>query len=435
MIRLNKAQFYFSFLLSTLFLIGCLNTSKNDLNEIHISGQIINPVSDIIEFESTDSTFIAKLTKDGNFTFSFTTDSSLYLRLSHGEYTSMYVKPGDFIELSLNTDEFDESINYKGSEASNFLAKKYLTQEQFNFYSKDYYLGSIEEYNLSLSKYKSSIFQYGNSITDTAFMNQQYNEIDNIIAYWISRKEKFMISNEADIREFLFEKYLVNEKYNWWAIEDTMDITTFNDIISEYENSIKLLIKKLVNDDESISKQLEILKDEIESKSERKLSIINKPQNGESYIDFTYENTSGEDVSLSSFKGSLVYVDVWATWCGPCKAEIPYLKTLEQDYHEQNIVFLSVSVDTNKDEWLKMVKDEELGGIQLWADGWSQITKDYAIFGIPRFMLFSKDGKVIKNDAPRPSSEETRKLFDKYLTVTNNMKNNDRQINKCFAYK
>ncbi|GIR11785.1 MAG: hypothetical protein CM15mP23_03600 [Cryomorphaceae bacterium] len=70
---------------------------------------------------------------------------------------------------------------------------------------------------------------------------------------------------------------------------------------------------------------------------------------------------------MSSFKGSLVYVDVWATWCGPCKAEIPYLKSLEQDYHEQNIIFLSVSVDTNKDEWLKMVKEEELGGVQLWA--------------------------------------------------------------------
>ena len=133
MIRLNKAQFYFSFLLSTLFLIGCLNTSKNDLNEIHISGQIINPVSDIIEFESTDSIFTAKLTKDGNFKFSFHSDSSLYLTLSHGEYTSMYVMPGDI----LNTEEFDESVNYKGSEASNFLAKKYLTQEKFNFYSKE----------------------------------------------------------------------------------------------------------------------------------------------------------------------------------------------------------------------------------------------------------------------------------------------------------
>ena len=111
----------------------------------------------------------------------------------------------------------------------------------------------------------------------------------------------------------------------------------------------------------------------------------------------------------------LVYVDVWATWCGPCKAEIPYLKTLEQDYHQKNIVFLSVSVDTDKEKWLKMVKEEALGGVQLWADGWSQITKDYAIFGIPRFILFSKDGKVISNDAPRPSNQETRELFDKYL--------------------
>ena len=416
MIRLNKAQFYFSFIIIGLFLVGCLNTSKNDSNEIHISGQIINPLLDIIKFESADSTFTAKITKDGNFTFSFPSDTSLYLRLSHGEYTSMYVNPGDIIELSLNTEEFDESVNYKGSEASNFLAKKYLIQEQFNFYSKDFYLGSTEDYNLALKDYKSSIIQSGHSILDTAFMNQQSSEIDNIIAYWVSRKEKFMISNEADIREFLFEKNLVNVKYNWLAIEDTMNIEGFNEIISEYENSIKLLIKKLVNHDESISKQLEILKDEINTKKERKLSIINKPQNGESYIDFTYENNTGEAVSLSSFKGSLVYVDVWATWCGPCKAEISYLKTLEHDYHEQNIVFLSVSVDTNKDEWLKMVKEEELGGIQLWANGWSQITKDYAIFGIPRFMLFSEDGKVISNDAPRPSNEETRELFDKYLT-------------------
>ena len=416
MIRLNKTQFYFSLIFIQLFVVGCLNTSKNDLNEIHISGQIINPVLDIIKFESTDSTFTAKLTKDGNFTFSFLSDSSLYLRLSHGEYTSMYVMPGDIIKLSINTEEFDESVYYDGSEASNFLAKKYLIQEEFNFYSKEYYLGSAEGYDLSLSEYKSSIFQNVNSISDTAFMNQQSIEIDNIIAYWRNKKEKFMISNEADIREFLFEKNLVNEKYDWWTIEDTMDINNFNKAISEYENSIKLLIINLVKDDESISKQLEILKDEIDSRIERKLSIINKPQNGESYIDFTYENNIGDSVSLSSFKGSLVYVDVWATWCGPCKAEIPYLKSLEQDYHEQNIVFLSVSVDTNKDEWLKMVKEEELGGIQLWADGWSQITKDYAIFGIPRFMLFSKDGKVISNDAPRPSNEETRKLFDKYLT-------------------
>ena len=416
MIRRNKAQLYFPFVFFGLLLIGCLNTSKDNSNQIHISGQIINPISDNIKFESADSSFTVELTQEGNFTFSFTTDSSLYLSLSHGENTSMYVKPGDIIELSLNTDEFDESVNYKGSEASNFLAKKYLIQEQFNFYSKDFYLGSTEEYNLALNEYKSSIIESSHSISDTAFINQQSTEIDNNIAYWKSRKEKFMTSNEADVREFLFEKNLTNEKYNWWTIEDTMDIEGFNEIITEYEKSIKLLIEKLVKGDESISKYLGELKDEIDSKRERKLSIINKPKNGESYIDFTYENTKGEAVSLSSFRGSLVYVDVWATWCGPCKAEIPYLKTLEQDYNEQNIVFLSVSVDTNKDQWLKMVEEEALGGVQLWADGWSQITKDYAIFGIPRFMLFSEDGKVISIDAPRPSNQETRELFDKYLT-------------------
>ena len=416
MIRLNKAKLYCSFYLSVLFLIGCLNTSKTDLNIIHISGQIINPVLDNIKFESTDSTFTVELTKDGNFTFSFATDSSLYLNLSHGEYTSMYVKPGDNIELSLNTDEFDESINYKGSEASNFLARKYLIREQFNFYSKDFYLGSIEDYNLLLNDYKSSILQAGNSISDTAFMNQQSNELDRQIKYFMDSKEEFMTSNEADVREFIFEKgNLTNEKYNWYTIEDTMDIEGFNYLISEYENSVKLLINKLIKNDDYISIELKKLEEDIDYIRNRKLSIINQPQNGESYIDFTYENTEGVDVSLSSFKGSLVYVDVWATWCGPCKAEIPYLKTLEQDYHEQNIVFLSVSVDTNKDQWLKMVQEEALGGVQLWANGWSQITKDYAIFGIPRFMLFSKDGKVISNDAPRPSNEETRELFDKYL--------------------
>ena len=416
MIRYNKAQFNFSLLLLALFLIGCLNTSKTNLKETRISGQIINPVLDSIKFESTDSTFTVELTKNGNFTFSFTTDSSLYLNLSHGEITSMYVKPGDNIELSLNTDEFDESVNYKGSEASNFLAKKYLIREQFNFYSKDFYLGTTEDYNLALKDYKSSILQASNSISDTAFVNKQSNEIDREINYFTDSKEEFMTSNEADVREFLFEKNLTNEKYNWWTIEDTMDIEGFNEIITEYEKSIKLLIEKLVKGDESISKYLGELKDEIDSKRERKLSIINKPKNGESYIDFTYENTKGEAVSLSSFRGSLVYVDVWATWCGPCKAEIPYLKTLEQDYNEQNIVFLSVSVDTNKDKWIKMVEEEALGGVQLWADGWSQITKDYAIFGIPRFMLFSEDGKVISIDAPRPSNQETRELFDKYLT-------------------
>ena len=62
-----------------------------------------------------------------------------------------------------------------------------------------------------------------------------------------------------------------------------------------------------------------------------------------------------------------------------------------------------------------MLTENQLGGVQLWADGWSQITKSYAIFGIPRFMLVDKSGELIAVDAPRPSSNEIRAMIDERI--------------------
>ena len=124
-------------------------------------------------------------------------------------------------------------------------------------------------------------------------------------------------------------------------------------------------------------------------------------------------------VSLSDFNGSYVYVDIWATWCGPCRYEIPFLVQLEEDYHDSNIVFMSVSVDTEnaKQKWIEMIKEENMGGVQLIStDGWkSQIMKDYAINSIPRFMLFDTDGNVMSVDAARPSSDDIREIFDGFV--------------------
>jgi len=132
-----------------------------------------------------------------------------------------------------------------------------------------------------------------------------------------------------------------------------------------------------------------------------------------------YENYKGGTTSLDDFKGKYVYVDVWATWCGPCKAEIPFLKELEKEFHGKNIVFVSISVDKKDahETWKKMIAEKEMGGVQLFADNdWnSQFVKGYGIEGIPRFLLIDDKGNVLNPDAPRPSNPNLKEILNGLL--------------------
>jgi len=127
---------------------------------------------------------------------------------------------------------------------------------------------------------------------------------------------------------------------------------------------------------------------------------------------FNYPDINGKMVSLESFKGKVVYIDVWATWCSPCIGEIPHLKKLEEELNNEDIVFVSVSIDREKDKeaWKNMIKEKELGGYQLYASGdWeSKIAKDYVIRGIPYFIIVDKEGKLVEVNASRPSKPETK---------------------------
>lgn len=146
---------------------------------------------------------------------------------------------------------------------------------------------------------------------------------------------------------------------------------------------------------------------------------IRKFAEGERAFDFSGEDANGKTHNLSDYKGNLVYVDVWATWCGPCRAQIPALKRLEKKYHGRPITFLSISLDKEKDrqKWVDFVKNKDLKGVQLIADKAfdSTVAKVYGIKGIPRFMLFDKEGNIVTIDAPRPSEERTEGLINKYL--------------------
>lgn len=138
---------------------------------------------------------------------------------------------------------------------------------------------------------------------------------------------------------------------------------------------------------------------------------------GDEAIDFVYSDINGKRHALSDYKGKVVVVDVWATWCGPCKAEIPYLKKLEEEMQGQDVVFIGVSIDEEKnhDKWKQMIIDGQLAGVQLFAGSANQISLDYKIKGIPRFMVFGKDGKVVSVEAPRPSTPALKAMIEAEL--------------------
>ncbi|PHR71024.1 MAG: thioredoxin [Lutibacter sp.] len=127
-----------------------------------------------------------------------------------------------------------------------------------------------------------------------------------------------------------------------------------------------------------------------------------------------FENYKGGTTSLDDLKGKYVYIDVWATWCGPCKQQIPFLKKVEDEYHGKNIEFVSISTDRkNKYKaWKKMIVDRQMGGIQLYAGTDHSFSQEYQINSIPRFILVDPEGNIVDADAPRPSDPKLIDLFN-----------------------
>lgn len=134
--------------------------------------------------------------------------------------------------------------------------------------------------------------------------------------------------------------------------------------------------------------------------------------------DLTLLDINGKKSKLSDLRGKNIYIDVWATWCGPCVAEIPFVEKLQEKYKEsKNLEFVSLSVDDNIEAWkAKINADKPVWKNFVTEDGFmGEVNKKYHISAIPRFMLIDKNGNIVTLNAPRPSSKEIDEFLRPYL--------------------
>ncbi len=209
------------------------------------------------------------------------------------------------------------------------------------------------------------------------------------------------------------EKFVENDVMNLPKAEFDKKLKEFLDSIkSRLAKQKEELNPKFVTMQEQMLKGMEVQANQVYGQKSYIREVLGKGK--DSPVFENYENYRGGKTSLKDFKGKYVYIDVWATWCGPCKAEIPHMKKVEEQYHGKNIEFVSISIDAekNKATWKKMIEDKKMAGVQLFANGDRTFVEGYKVAGIPRFILIDPQGKIIRADAPRPSSPKLIELFN-----------------------
>ncbi len=440
--------------------LSCKKEAPKDY--IILSGNILNLSGKDINLRGLNDTFskTLQLAENGSFMDTLKLKLGHYMIYDGKNIIYTYLEPGNEISLTYDAQNFKNTLKFTGagSEINTYLkAKADKEREIIGMGNNVYKLNETDftakqkEIQAALLELVSQTDNLPGVFKEKEKRNIHYSYLRNFAAYegnhqYYMEKPDFKIS-EGFLKEL--------EELNYNQEEDFEFSVDYGSLVSRHckEEAKKLSIKDAIGEDVALLKAINTLDNEnikntllyrnaqygitytsdledyyqafmngstlAENKKEitesyNKLIKVAKGQPSPKFID--YENNMGGTTSLDDLKGKYVYIDVWATWCGPCKAEIPYLKKIEKAYHGKNIEFVSISLDkiADHDKWKQMILDEELGGIQLLADNnfESAFAKDYYIKGIPKFILLDPNGFIVDANAPRPSNEALIELFE-----------------------
>lgn len=457
-----KKLFYIGLILS---LVACQPTKSIDY--AIISGDILNnKAKEISIYDAAFNKKIIKIDEKGHFTDTIKINKGAYYSLLYQRTgIDIYLEPSFNLSIKTDTKNIDSTLIFtgKGLSENTFLLGKSHLLKSFQKYNDYKHVGSLTEVAFlqkmdSVKQTKLTFLNNTNDLSNTFKLlevndinyswGNQLNNFEGSKRY-ISKDKSFKVSNGY----YNYKNNLLKENDN------LLGSRNYVEFFSEYAND---LTQKAYKKDSLIDysqTQLRFISDSIKNQELKNILLFKDAQYSITYVDdidlyyktymrastnkennakiettylalkkvskgnpsplfVDYENYKGGTTSLKDLKGKFVYIDVWATWCGPCKREIPYLKKIEKAYHGKNIAFVSMSVDTKNahEAWRKMIKEKKLGGIQLFSDkNWkSKFVTDYMIKGIPRFILIDPQGNIVSSNAPRPSSPKLKELFKEY---------------------
>lgn len=451
-----------------LAVIYSCNSKKTDTenaeskNITSISGKIENAKEKQVLLTYNLTTDTLQLNDKGEFTAKIIIGTGTHIVFINGiNHARIYVNPKTKLSFIANAENFLETIKFTGDDAevNNYLAVQVKQVSKAGINSENFlYASDVEIFENSLNKFSSDLMQnlktfennsknkYSDFISlererlkiiDASLLLSYYtplinanqvnieleSQIDNLVASTDLNNPKMIYLNE-------FKPFVQNYtayKLNKILKAENREIKSADEYAESYFSILKeIFVEPIVLEEvyysflkdfisyygaESVSTVYSDYKD-ITSNKQRltELEMIfaeyNQLAPGQASIDWSFPDINGKTYSLSDFRGKYVYIDVWASWCGPCKKEIPLLKSLKEKFANKNIEIIGISVDDNRADWVNSINNEGLNGVQLYAGGWeNELCEFYKITGIPRFILLDKQGKIINANADRPSGD------------------------------
>lgn len=461
-------------LLSLIILLAffsCSEKQETTNTTITIAGKLDNHKGPVIKVSLEDDLSNDSIQKDGSFLLKFEYGETETFMVQNDDLRfSLYLSPGDSIYLTGDAEEFGVTFLATGdkSEENTYLRKKIKSmnesglnnfmelmalQKDAYFVMKDSILNVVKRNYTELEakegidpkflEMENSFFIYQSLFMDQlyptyhAYVNKTHPdsvdfpmekiqvEVDNVP---LDRTELLAVApykNILDSRIQNLTSALMKEdstlssyeEASWLAIDSLFKNPVMRDQF-KYENlKMNMEYRGPAHVEEQYNK---FLAENTTPKFAEKLEKIKEKWEpispGKEVPDFSFVDIEGNPVKMSDLRGKLVYIDIWATWCGPCIAEHPYWDKMKEEYKDKPVAFLTVSIDDSKEPWEKMVKNKKMEGLQWFAENaWqSEITQFFMVNAIPRFLLLDAEGKIIDPSAERPSGS-IRDTLDKHL--------------------